>query len=591
MIRRVFSSLSTFKALDFHSGFNVLVAEKTPGARPDQTRNAAGKSTLLEIVHYLLGAKVEKDSLFLHEDIANESFGIVFDCTGSQVTVERAAEPPKIRNLFAIEGSVPEALDSLRKGMDGDLVVPLAKWKSYLGQSFFGLPEEPGTFEPKFRSLFSYFCRREPGGFIDSTRQSDKQQPWDQNVAIAYFIGLDWRLLTEMEKLRNREKSLDRLKKELSGNDVVADVLGSSASLQSRLAIQKRRADEFERRLAAFEVLPEYEEFEQEASQLRTRIAELRDANTLDRQLIEQLETDLSGERSPGDQDLERVYRAAGIQLPEVALRSLDELRKFHETIVANRRKYLGDEIKAAHRRIEKRTTEASQMESRERELIRLLAGRGALAHYNELQVEASRVRGEVEALTRRLEIVRKIETGSADLAVERAELHRRMVNDHRERSEILNEAIVLYDDLSRKLCERSSILKIEPTESGLSVSIEGGPDARSRGIKEQQIFCFDMMLAVLLRQKRPDGLDFLFHDSHLFDAMEERQIARAFELGTSLAEKHGFQYVVTLNDDRIPRTAFSKGFDFDKYLLPVRLSDATEDGGLLGIRLRDKSA
>ena len=84
MIHRLYSSLPKFKTLEFHTGFNVLLAEKTPGARKDQTRNAAGKSTTLEIIHYLLGADLEKESIFLNPAISGESFGITFDCAGQK---------------------------------------------------------------------------------------------------------------------------------------------------------------------------------------------------------------------------------------------------------------------------------------------------------------------------------------------------------------------------------------------------------------------------------------------------------------------------------------------------------------------------
>lgn len=50
----------------------------------------------------------------------------------------------------------------------------------------------------------------------------------------------------------------------------------------------------------------------------------------------------------------------------------------------------------------------------------------------------------------------------------------------------------------------------------------------------------------------------FLVHDSHLFDAMDERQIANAIEVGARLSQQHGFQYIITMNSDRIPYHDFS---------------------------------
>lgn len=587
MIHRIHSTLPKFKTLEFHPGFNVLLAEKTPGARKDQTRNAAGKSTTLEIIHYLLGADVDKDGIFLNPAIANETFGMTFDCAGQKTTVERIASPPALKNAFYFPGVTPSQLAQVAKTDDkGESYVPIKPWRSYLGQAAFGLSPEPGTFEPKFRSLFSYFCRRDDAAFFEPKRQSLKQLEWDQNVAIAFFLDLEWRILSAMEKLRKREQELSRLKRELKGSGVVAELIGTAAQLRARLAVQRTRSDGFSQRLNSFEVLPEYEEFEKEASRLRGESAVLRDENTLDRQLVDQLGSALREEHPPEDVDLARLYEAVGVQLPGVTTKHLDDIRKFHRTIIQNRRKQLEGEVTAAKRRIGERSAEAESKEKRERELMQLLSGRGALSHYTELQMEHSRMRAEVDELERRLKVAQRIETGAADLNVERAELHRKLVNDHTERATILEEAVLLFDELSRTLSERSSVLRVEPTDAGLGIKVEGGPDAHSAGIKEQQVFCFDMMLAILLSRRRPSWLGFLIHDSRLFDAMEERQIAAAFEVGAKMAEKHGFQYIVTLNDDRVPHREFTQGFDLKKYELPLRLNDATEDGGLLGCRL-----
>lgn len=98
------------------------------------------------------------------------------------------------------------------------------------------------------------------------------------------------------------------------------------------------------------------------------------------------------------------------------------------------------------------------------------------------------------------------------------------------------------------------------------------------------QIFCFDLMLAEMLaRDDRFPGL--LIHDSHLFDGVDERQVAKALQLGAERAEAGGFQYIVTLNSDAVPTEGFRAGFDLNDHLIDTRLTDATTTGGLFGIR------
>jgi uncharacterized protein YydD (DUF2326 family) len=64
---------------------------------------------------------------------------------------------------------------------------------------------------------------------------------------------------------------------------------------------------------------------------------------------------------------------------------------------------------------------------------------------------------------------------------------------------------------------------------------------------------------------------------------VDSRQLIRALKVGAE-TEKFGFQYIVTMNED----DAFKEteaGFDLRKYVLPIVLTDATEDGGLFGFR------
>jgi uncharacterized protein YydD (DUF2326 family) len=591
VIHRIFSTDSRFKELAFKPGFNVLLAEKSPGARRDQSRNAAGKSSSLEIIHYALGSSSGKGSFFANEAFSGQTLGMAFDLAGETVRVHRPAGPEADRNKVFFTGKVPAYLEKeLASGlMDEDRTLSVTLWNEILGRQVFGIVSG-STYAPSFRMSFPYFCRLDSdGGMHEPFASGKKQRDWQRDVTLAYLLGLDWHLLSKMERLRKEENHLDQLKRELKGSGIVGQVIGKTTGLLAKLAVTNRKVSELEKQLRDFHVLPEYREIEKEASQLARSIADIADRNTADRRMIADLEDSLAAEKEPAVSDLERLYAAAGVQLPEVTLQRLESVKEFHRTVIRNRKSHLQGEIKAAHQRIAKRDTEAADLQKRQSQLMGLLRTHGAVDQFNRFQEELGRLRAERDLLQKQYEVAQKIEKGSADLEVQRATLHQSLINDINERHERLEEAALLYAELSNEVSERSSILEIEPTNKGLSMAINGGPD-KSKGIREQQIFCFDMLLAVM-QAKRGNKLGFLVHDSHLFDAMDERQVANAIEAGARLSDEHGFQYIITMNSDRIPYGDFSEGFDFASHIIEPRLTDDTEAGGLFGFRFDSKTA
>src|SRR5690606_20299667 len=46
---------SRFKRIEFRTGLNILVASRTEGSEPGDSRNSTGKSSLIRVIRYLLG--------------------------------------------------------------------------------------------------------------------------------------------------------------------------------------------------------------------------------------------------------------------------------------------------------------------------------------------------------------------------------------------------------------------------------------------------------------------------------------------------------------------------------------------------------
>ena len=586
MIHAISSDLESFKTLTFGPGLNILLAEKSEGATDRQSRNGAGKTSFVELVHFIFGGNAAKDNIFRSPELAPWSFEARVDVGGALVDVARSGTKPSRIRLQGDTSSwqIQPSLDA----KSGDLILTNEQWRNLLGSVFFGLSDgkeddERLRFRPTFRSLFSYFARRQnSGGLLGPTQQSKMQQAWDQQVAVSYLLGLDARIPQEFQEVRTQEKAMAELRRAAKAGGL-GRFFGTAADVRTRLTIAEARARRLAEHLTTFTVVPEYAELEREASVLTRQISVLNDENTIDRELILQLRNAIDSEQPPAGDNLDRLYREAGVILPGTVGKRFEEVAAFHQAVVQNRRAHLANEIEATEARIVERDRNREQLDGRRRQLMAILRSGGALDHYARLQEEAGRAEADAEGLRQRLATAERIESTKVELEIERARLLKALQNDLHERQEVIAEAILTFEELSNALYEKAGSLTISATPNGPTVDVRIDAQ-RSKGITNMQIFCFDLMLADLAT-RRGMGPGFLIHDSHLFDGVDERQVAKALQLGSDHAAAVGYQYIVTMNSDALPRDGFRAGFDVDAFVRPTKLTDATETGGLFGLR------
>ena len=571
MIHNLFGTLPTFKNLgELKPGLNVLLAQKTDGATNKQTRNRAGKTSFVEAIHFLMGSEAGPDSIFRTPELAEYAFGMDFDLKDARTVVERSGNAKA--KIYVT--TLPAAKSQLST----------TDWVTFLGEEMFGLSslEAAGSKPPTFRALFAYFVRRQSSGaFTTPEKQATMQGTGDMQMALMFLIGLDWQIARDWQAVRDREKTLNELKK-AAGTGVFGSIIGKAADLRTQLTLQEARLKKLYVETESFQVLPEYREMEVESAKLTRQLNELANANTIDFAAIRDLEGALTSEIPPDMEDLQAVYLEAGVALPGLVKHRYENVKSFHLSVVRNRKDYLSSEFEAAKLRIELRDSKKAQHDQRRAEIMGILKSHGALDQFLKLQGELGRLESEVESLRQRFAAAEQLEGTKNELEIERNRLTIRLRRDFSEQNDRLAEAIVAFEETSQRLYESAGSMTVDETSNGpmFKFPMQG---QRSKGIKNMQIFCFDMML-MRLCTKRQIGPRFLIHDSHLFDGVDGRQVISALRLGSEIAQELGFQYIVTMNED----DAFKEtvpGFNLNDYVIPTRLTDATEDGGLFGIR------
>jgi uncharacterized protein YydD (DUF2326 family) len=213
---------------------------------------------------------------------------------------------------------------------------------------------------------------------------------------------------------------------------------------------------------------------------------------------------------------------------------------------------------------------------------MQILKTHGALEEYTRLQQLHLETVSQLREIEQRIQNLKKFEEGKSEVSIEKQLLQRRARTDLEERHSLIRQAIALFNENSQTLYQSPGTLAIDVTQTGFKFHIEI-ERSKSEGIGNMKVFCYDLMLAQLWSE-RPQNPGLLIHDSTIFDGVDERQRALAIELVKRESEARGFQYICMLNSDMLPTRDFSDSFNLNDFVR-LRLTDATDDGGLLGIR------
>lgn len=572
------SSDPRFKTLRFREGLNILVADRTETSEQGDSRNSIGKTSVVKILRYVLGGDLSSEfkapELSEHTFTATLSLPSIEGDGADEVTVARAVSPTtrvRVSGWSATNGAVDLHID---------------EWRELLSLKVFRIPED--TSRPTAGQIWGQLIRTYFGNPI---KGHQSEADWESGVKIGFMLGLSPEILGkagEVDRLTKQGKAIRAAVRE----GAIAHLSLDESALRAQLATARRQRDRTQGDLRSFKVDEQYADHQHEADNLSGSIQRLNDEGLALQRRLRELDEALQDEvASAQNSDLAmrlgRVYAEIGLILPDTVSKRYEEVQAFHESVVRNRRSFLEQELGAVRIRLEDIDAERRSLDAQRSQIMQLLNETVALDTFLSLQRDVAKQESNVADIERRLEAANSISTISDTIKLRTAELVASVRTELNERDDRLDESISLFSELGAEIyTDREAALLIAPTAKGLlSVGPRISGDA-STGVRSVETFMLDIVCTIAaIKVGRAPRI--LVHDSHLFDAIDGRQVASCLNIGARLAEEHGFQYIVTLNSDFLTSVeAQSDGaFDAEPYMLSTRLTDETDAGGLFGFR------
>jgi len=575
MIHKVYANKSCFKSVDFSFGLNLILADTKQESDKKDSRNGLGKTTLINIIHFCLGGEIDK-CFFPLEKIKDWIFFIELDLIGKKITASRSISTPNIIVVTGDHKNLP--IESENDGQQ--LYYKIEDWKRLLGICLYDLEkDEKDKYAPTFRSLFSYFSRRGADAYLDPFRHFKSQKSGNIQMHNAFFVGLNWKYVSAAEEIKVCSNVINSLNK-----SIAVGFASSQGELEAERIRLEHLIEKEKSTLSSFQVLPQYQEFQAKANLLSKNIQTLLNNNLMLRRKLEKYEESSKSERPPEMFALEKLYAEAGVCFGDQLKKTLEEANNFHSTIIKNRKIFLTSEITEIKNQINSNEKQLENYTKDRSDIMQILKSHGALEEFMILQGILTQKQQKLEHIKLKIQEIKQLSERRKEIKARKIELETKLQCDYELSRPNWTKAVVGFNENSQALYNESGNLIINISDTGYTFNVQI-PRSNSEGVGKMKIFCYDLMLVDLFSSK--NKINFLIHDSTIFDGVDSRQIALALEHANKKARQNDFQYICAFNSDMLPRENFSEEFHIHDFVR-LTLKDQDPADSLMGFRYND---
>lgn len=575
MLRRISSNFASFQPVSFGPGFNVILAEMAPGASDRHSRNARGKTTLIQAINYCLGGTLAKSMVPL--GAAGWSFSLELDLFGSTLTATRKL---KGGNKLRLEYPA-ELVGTLRPYVDENSAITVEDWKFLLGLGLFALDRVGAAGDRGIspRTLLSYVVRTD--AVKDPLKIIPQQPAWSSREHVAYLLNLNWELVRDLSRLEEDSDTYKAIARATKHN-LLPRALRPEPELMLELVEAQRNLAELNSRVQGFQVVDDPDGLIVRADRVTEELKELRNEALVDRRMIELYSESIESEQESEDvgvgDAVAELYGEMQRAFSPEALQSFEKVEAFHRQVIGNRRRFLSSELERLRVRQAERDEEIRELTGSRNSILAVLDAGGALEELSALQNECTQAAARVTEVEAALSNVRDLAEAQEGVRVQKAQLRQETARDLSSNRQKLDSVATRFDRMMQDLYGVGGVLTAEVDDLGFKFTIRVSTSA-SGGVTRMQLLCFDLtLMAEGAGENHHPG--FLIHDSVVFDGVDPRQVAAGLSLVRETVGQVGGQYICTMNSNDVP-VSIGKSDWFIEGTRRIILD--TEEGGILG--------
>lgn len=552
---RIENSGGLIRHLKFHEGLNLIVDE-TPTDKADATGNNVGKTTVLMLIDFCLGAS-PKGIYTDPETKKNEDTVVKNFLLGTEVLVtltltadlnDALAEQVVIERNFLPRNKHVRRVNGAQLTEDA--------YEEYLTNQLF--PSHYGK-KPTFAQIVSHNIRYKDLSISNTLKTLDRYTRDDEYETLYLFL-----LGCKFDNGDAKQNLLAKIRTETTFKARL-ETRQTRSAYEASLALLQTEIDRLNRLRAGFNTNPDYEvdlrkrdRIRYEVSLLSSKISRL----SLRRDLIQEAVQEInSGAVDIDARQLEALYSQVSQSLGAVH-RSFAELLEFHNKMVGEKARYIQKDLPEIKSELISYEQQLKSLLNLEKELGAKLSSTGSFALLEQIISslnENYRKKGEYEA------IIEQISQSDRTLAKLQEDLEK--IDDvlfseafETEVQERVNRFNDFFSRISKELYGEEYALKFDraTTKTGQKVYKFSAFNTNfSSGKKQGEITCFDIAYTLYADDQCIPCYHFLLSDKK--ELMHDNQLVKIAELVNR--ERNQVQFVAPILRDKLPKELNQEGY------------------------------
>lgn len=551
-ICKVYSN-KNFKNIEFHNGFNVVIAY-IKSKKKEDTHNL-GKTSLITVLDFLLLSKYSKsDKLLGNKIFKGQKFYLELELnSGKYLLIKREIDDPTKISFKLYESK----LKQFSQNISFDIQLTFDKAKNYLCECLgFDILQKFS-----YRQPLSYFLRSQQD-YLDVFKLKKflgPQKNWKPFVF--ELLGFDSGLMKGKFDLDDK---IEEQKKKIKIIQSEADFkISEKDKLVSLLEVKRNSLESAKKNIDKFNF---YEEDIKTNKSIVETIDSKLQAFLSDRYRItyeiSKIKESLDGISEHVDSDnITSLFQEVNLYYPQQLKKKYEDLIEFQRAITSERIKYLSKNLQKCNTEKLQLDREIEGLEEKKSDLLSLLTQKDSYSKFKEYQkvvldfeVEVKRIEDKLNLMDSTLiyknditELKKKL-----DIQVEmikNAFLKREHSNINRIFDSIIKEVLGVDATISLKLNKYNNV----DFQADYQNKFDLLKTSESEGTSYKKLLCVAFDLALLINYSNRSFYRFSYHDG-VFEGLDDRIKVRFIQLLKKYCKEYDIQCVVSLIDSDIPK-------------------------------------